>query len=690
MWLVVFFVLMTFVGHRAARALSRSSAVGPSFDLASSTALLALALALVLSWALALPRVLTRGTLLGVGLVVAVAAAWLGGRAEARLEGALRPAAARRWRKGIDEARAIGRQAVSLGRAEVDARSVAGIAMALGWVALGGWIAFALWRGATVFSPNHDAVSYHLPKAALLALAHGYQTFDGPDARISNWPCDYELLLADAILLDGTDVHTAWVNTASLVAFLLAVGALTERWWGPGPPIVLGLLLTAGMTVVLLLADAHKNDLMAAALFVIAISRTARWATTGERASAFLALVSAAIMFGTKVSAPCLIGALVPVVAWGAIRQWRRGCRPSLARVALAGAGAGVLVLLLGGVVFVRNRIDVGRIMIQDPGTLATYDGFANLWRFPLLAFARPFIPSADAIWIPWQQSSRYWARHDLFFSEWGLPSSLLLFALPFGVARYGRRVGLGEASPMERALASLGFLLAFLLFLPIQVPKIGVLATSALCRYTIFLPVVVVLWTAAPVVAELCAHAHGGRGRLLAGTALFGGLALFAGYAQYEARKDLYEPLDYVLSIAEHREERRVRRSGQNFRAGVIVDRIAAPTDEIAFDGGFDGWSYYCFGAALGRKVTYLHPERGLPVMIPASAKWVVIDRISNIDFGDPSFLATGDWSFLGRGTLAPEDRAVFEQLRAGSDFRLVYAYEEKNQAIFERVPRS
>jgi hypothetical protein len=668
--LVLFFVLIVLGGYRAARALCGlgpdSRTGGASFELASATALLALALGLALSWALALPCLLTGATLLGGALVVAVATTWLGKRGGSRGE-----------------------------RARAKTPAAIRIATALGWAALGGWIVFALWRGATVFSPNHDGVSYHLPKAALIAVAHGYETFDGPDARVSFWPCNYELLLADAILLDRSDVHTAWVSTASLVAFLLSVGALAERWWGRGPHTLLAILLAGGITVVLLLSDAHKNDLMAAALFVTAISLTARWAATGEAGPAFMALVSAAIMFGTKVSAPFLIGALAPVVGWGALCQWRLGRRVSPARLALLAVGSLALVILLGGVVFVRNWTDAGRLLPEDPGVPATYDGFANLWRFPLLAFARPLIPSADAIWIPWQQCYRHWGRHDLFFSEWGLPSSLLLCALPFGVARYRRRLraegsdgaeGSEGASPKERALASASFVLAFLLFLPIQVPKIGVLATSALCRYTIFIPVLIALWTAVPAVAELCAR--GRPCRIMASSVLFGAGILFLGYAQNEAKKDVYEPLDYVLSIAEHPEDRRARRSGQNFRAGVIVDRIAAPTDEIAFDGGFDGWSYYAFGATLERKVTYLHPqrERGL-VTIPDSVKWVVVDRISNVDFGDPTFLATGDWSLLGHGKSTPEDRAVFEQLRARPDFKLVYSYEEKNQAVFQRV---
>ena len=284
MWLAVFLALMLFGGYRAARALGGAPMACPSFGLASTSALLALALALALSWALALPRLLTRETLLGGGVVVALAAL---GRAEPP---------ARSWRRVLVGARAIRARVVAVGRTNVNVESAPGLAMALGWIALAAWTVFALWRGATVFSPNHDAVSYHLPKAALLALAHGYQTFDGPDPRISNWPCDYELLLADVILLDGNDAHTAWVSTASLVAFLLAVGALAERWWGRGAPVLVAMLLSAGMTVVLLLADAHKNDLMAAALFVGGIALTAQWAATGDGAAGFCAVVSGAII----------------------------------------------------------------------------------------------------------------------------------------------------------------------------------------------------------------------------------------------------------------------------------------------------------------------------------------------------------------------------------------------------------
>ena len=143
------------------------------------------------------------------------------------------------------------------------------------------------------------------------------------------------------------------------------------------------------------------------------------------------------------------------------------------------------------------------------------YDGFANLWRFPYLAFSRPFSLSADEdIWVPWQHAYRHWGRHDLFFSEWGLPSTLLFFVAPHRrrtVCADARRTLPGHASAGERAFASLSFVLVFLLFLPLRMQTIGVLATSGLWRSTFFVPAVISLWTAVPAVAELRARRRGG-----------------------------------------------------------------------------------------------------------------------------------------------------------------------------------
>ncbi len=620
---------------------------------------------------------LTRAGLLGGSACIALAGAWGARRWGRAGDGFARAGAWKRVRAALE--RPVG----------LPAPAPVGAAAALGVVALAAWAAFTMWRGATVFSPNHDGVAYHLPKAALLARAHGYHTFDGPDARVSYWPCNYELLLADALVLDGSDVHTPWVTTAQLVLWLLAVGALAERWWGRGMHVLLAILLAAGVTEVLLLADVHKNDLLLVALFLLATGAAARWATEGEAEDAGLAVLATAIALGTKGSALFLVAALAPIAVGGGVRVLRRGGARSVRPRVLAAWALGVAAagMLLGGAVFARNLLDAGRLMPSDRTVQPiVYGDFANLWRFPYLAFVRPF-SLGDYVWIPWRQAYWHCARHDFFFGEWGIPSSLLLAASPLGVLRYARsRVELG-AAPMERALASAALLLAFFLFLPLRVPTIGVLGFLGITRYTFFVPVLAALWSVVPAAAE--AMRDGGpRGVLATAGALLTATILFAGYAAYEAVHDVYEPLDYVLSIRDRPEERRVRRSGQNFRAGVVVDRVAGPNDAIAFDGGFDGWSYYAFGAGLTRPVTYLHPDRGLPVAIPPEVKWVVVDRIVNVSFGHPRFRDDGDWSYLGRGAPTREDRAVIEQLSRDPRFRLVYADEEENQAIFARVP--
>ena len=45
------------------------------------------------------------------------------------------------------------------------------------------WICYVLWRGVILPPDNHDALAYHLPKAALIAQTHGYDYFVTGDPR---------------------------------------------------------------------------------------------------------------------------------------------------------------------------------------------------------------------------------------------------------------------------------------------------------------------------------------------------------------------------------------------------------------------------------------------------------------------------------------------------------------------------
>src|SRR5207248_4740499 len=70
------------------------------------------------------------------------------------------------------------------------------------------WTLSALWKGFVLPPQTHDALAYHLPKAAMIAQAHGFEHFAAPDPRIASLPANYELLLADVLVMSGSDTCT--------------------------------------------------------------------------------------------------------------------------------------------------------------------------------------------------------------------------------------------------------------------------------------------------------------------------------------------------------------------------------------------------------------------------------------------------------------------------------------------------
>src|SRR5262249_30629170 len=156
-----------------------------------------------------------------------------------------------------------------LGHARLPARSPLGdprlrpprILAVLAFTPLLVWVGFILWRGWLLPVLNYDAVAYHLPRAILMARAGGFGTFELPDLRAA-YPLDYELLLSDFLVLEGSDAFTVWLSTGIFVLFLLATATLVERWWGRGPQVFAVVLLVAGSPVVLLHSGTHKNDLL--------------------------------------------------------------------------------------------------------------------------------------------------------------------------------------------------------------------------------------------------------------------------------------------------------------------------------------------------------------------------------------------------------------------------------------------
>ena len=69
----------------------------------------------------------------------------------------------------------------------------------------------------------------------------------------------------------------------------------------------------------------------------------------------------------------------------------------------------------------------------------------------------------------------------------------------------------------------------------------------------------------------------------------------------------------------------------------------------------------------------------------IDATARWIAIDRSWNVNWGDPRFTDLGQWAtYVGRGSLQPEDRRVFDLLSRDPRYELVYLDKKTLQAVF------
>ncbi len=617
------------------------------FEAASSAGLLSLGLAVAISWSLALFHVLGRWTLLGAALAV-FTLAW--------------PTLARLRTRFTTQF--------------VPTRGHALVVLAVAPAAL--WVAYIVVRGTVVFPFPHDALAYHLPKALFIARAHGYAFFDAPELRLSTFPANYELLLADVITLDGTDTLTGVVGVLAYLLFGATVAGLTERWWGKGTlHVVATTMLSLAMPTVLLGSGAHKNDVLLAACIVAAAHFAARWAVRGERAALLLAMIAACLAAGTKVNGLVLVGALAPLGLWRIRAGWRRAnARASRTAIWL---GAGLLLFFaLGGIAYAYNFVHLGRPLVASKPN--GYGDWRNLWMFPYLAFARP-LSSNGASWVPWKHAYWFWPQWDLHFSTYGLQSTLALLAMPFALARYRKA---GQAT--ERALASLASALAWFAMLPVSVENAPVGFFEGIVRYTLFFPPILLAWTVAPAIKEL---AESARGRTLAGWGVAGSSAVYLYMAVNAAIGDTYAPFSFVAAAFVDPKYSRTSVTW-TVRAASWVDANAAPEDSIAFDGAFDSWIYPAYGADLGRKVVFLHSEQGEPVVIPPNVKWVAIDRSWSCVFGHPKFVdfSLASWGrYILRGKPLPEDLIVYRQLVADPAFRLVYRDEKANQAVFARI---
>ncbi len=646
--------------REAARA--RSLGAPSALERIVSATACALALTLVVDWGLGYAHLLRRGALLACAAVV----------------GALAIAALLRRRRPLGD----------LLRAEVPAGPTLLAIALLTPIAL--WVVFVLWRSSIVPVLSHDGLNYHMPKAVLMMRAHGVGYFDdATNVRISAFPNNYELLLADILELTGSDAVTEWPSTAFYVLFLLGSGALARRFWGPGLHVLAAPLLAGGAPVVLYHAGAHKNDLMTCALTVASALWVARWIASGEFAAALLALLCVAMGAGTKfpglfvaVAVAGVVGASVVLRRGAFVRTLSRGELAALAAAAVAA------VFLLGGVTYLEN-LRYTHSLSGPPGESVMHPGYgrwSHLWQVPVLALIVPFSRTPVAVWVPWRAEYWWWPEYDWYFSHYGVAVTFAAVAMIAGVLRY-RKTDAGTSRPIERRAASAVLTGAFLVFLPAHMGP-----TGWVCGYPRMLAFIVPLvacWSVVPIARELGQRA--GRA-VVAQRLLLGALTVALGYYVIMCgTRDAYIPLGYLAEAVRH-PGLRFQPCNPN-RAGSVVDTMAGPDDVVAVDGDFDTNVYPVYGASLSRRVEYLPPGTGL-AEIPADARWVIVDRSWNTVWNNPAFTDMGKgFRYLFRGHATDDDLRVFRQLKQDPRFVLVYRDERANQAIFVRadsVPRA
>ncbi|HEV2719684.1 MAG TPA: hypothetical protein VG323_06670, partial [Thermoanaerobaculia bacterium] len=491
------------------------------------------------------------------------------------------------------------------------------------------WCAFVLWRGSVVPPASHDVLTYHLPKAVMLARAHGYRHFDVPDSRITTFPSNYELLLADVLLLGGSDRLTEWIGTASYLLFLGIVALYARRWWGDGIHVAASVMAAAGAPLLLLHSGHDKNDVMTAAFAAAALFWSARWCAERGAVPTMMAIACGATAVGTKMTAAAVVLGVAP---FGIAALIRKPPKPK----AFAGAllFAICTFLLCGGWVFIQNRRAPAPLSTHIASGLPTaeYGEWSHLWKVPYYA-----LRVSLGLGAGWP-----WPSENLFSSHYGPLFGLAVLALPFCIWRY--RAG------GERAVAGIAAAIAFFVLLPL--PQYPYIALPSILRYTAFIVPVLYGWTLAPLVRDLAMsryrrYVHGVMALLV---------ALFAANAADMAWNDSFAPLPYARWCAEHPNTREIFWSSSH--AESVVDRMAGPHDKIAIHIGSDAWIYPAYGAAVSRTVVFAAAVGE----IPADAQWVVIDQ-------------------------NPGSLRFYNAMLRDRRFRLVYRQERDNQAVFRRL---
>lgn len=526
------------------------------------------------------------------------------------------------------------------------------------------WLAFIAWRSWVVPPLSHDALAYHLPRAVFWIRAQGFTFLDLPvDVRMSILPANYELLLADVMLLGEGDRLTESIAVLFYGAFVVACGAMAQRWWrlNGGPALLATVLLTASVPVLLLHAGADKNDTMTAFFMVSAMVWAGRWLSERDLDALTLCIVALAAAAGTKPQGVMLGIALAPIVLY----RLRFHARAWL-RVAVAGA---LSFFLLGGTFYVVRAMHRG-----SANDFVRYDDWANVWQAPWVLLTAPFSPWSNELFVPWSQQTWFWSRGEIYFSHLGVPFAICAVLLP--VTWWFFRRDIPERA-LERVAIALAALVTFLLMLPVRdVPMPHGVFVVALPRYVLFLVPVVFAATIVPALARLSVRQ---MRYVVAAFAVW-----FVHQAVSAAMNDRFVPIRFVLAASRHPGTRVI--PFDPVRPASIVDKLAGPDQTIAFDAGYAAWIHPAFGRNLRRPVVFTKRGDGPPV-IPDSARWVVVDRSFPVIWQHKDFRDISQWrKYLGRGRPAPEDMRVIRYLLDDPRFELVGGRVRMGEAVFRR----
>jgi hypothetical protein len=546
------------------------------------------------------------------------------------------------------------------------------------------WMTFIIWR-ATITPPlTHDALSYHLPRAVLYGRLHGFEDLTLLSPAFRDMPANYELLLADIILLDGLDRYTEWLSAFCYLTLVLAGGALAWRWWRTTAVTVLSMLALAAAPIALLHSGADKNDLLAGTFAIAALVWGGRYWKHGDFASLLLLPMSLVIAVGTKPQVAGVGAALLPLVVWRVITDLRAS-RLRMRQLFVAIATCVLSFVLLGGYTYVDQHlrrvaplVETSAVTSRAPASAGQarvigYGDWANLWQGPYVMIAAPFALSPQWLAVPWDDPW-FWKRYEIYFSHLGVPFALCFLGAPFAVrawrdgAERGERVAIGMAS-----LAALAILL------PGVFRPQGMYLIS-LPRYAIFFAAPAIAWTTGAVFHAIARRSANAFSLLAAGLLLF-----FVFYAVDFAVNDTFAPLDFVLLARNYPDARYI--PFDPHRATSRVDRMAGPHDVIAIDATWATWVHPIFGSRLTRPVYFIPATTG-PVRIPRAAKWVVVERAYGVVWRHKEMKTLADArTYFLRNKPSRDDLRVIRALRRDRRFRLVWEDRRRVQAIFERV---